>query len=449
MLTCPPAEESTENIRVKIMEGSIYTVDEVSDLLGIPRPTLYRYLREYSIPHLRQAGRIQIPEDSFDRIREARDLHKEGLGTDSVRRQLREGGGPDTGELDRRLNSLHDTLEDLRGELRGRPATGEVALSPALRTVLARQSLMLSAMFNLTGMVEDLLFANGRTRKRSFEDLPNETDDTVLLHADGSRAAIPGTVLVEPAPVRETEATEVLPPNHIPPPDGPTQFGSLGRRRRRGVLALLSALLLCLLLALFLPTLAEDRGDTANGLATRDTAGGGAGQDPGGQQPEEPARQEATRQEAAANEGEDDVAADTSLASREGSSGETDVRTATAPEPSGAIPDVAGLPLEEAARAVSEAGFSVAAIRSEPGEEDRGTVLKTEPAAGTDSRPGAPVVLTMSGGPTGVPSASVSSGASTASASSASTSSASASPTSVSSASASSASASASASPSP
>ena len=63
------------------MEGSIYSVDEVSDLLGIPRPTLYRYLREYSMPHLRRGGRIQIPEGSFDRIREARDLHKEGLGT--------------------------------------------------------------------------------------------------------------------------------------------------------------------------------------------------------------------------------------------------------------------------------------------------------------------------------------------------------------------------------
>ena len=80
-----------------MVEGTIYTVDEVSGLLGIPRPTLYRYLREYSIPHLRQAGRISIPEDSFDRIREARDLHKEGLGTGSVRRQLREGSAPDAG----------------------------------------------------------------------------------------------------------------------------------------------------------------------------------------------------------------------------------------------------------------------------------------------------------------------------------------------------------------
>jgi excisionase family DNA binding protein len=44
--------------------GLIYTVEEVSDLLGIPRPTLYRYLREYSIPHLRRSGKISIPEES-------------------------------------------------------------------------------------------------------------------------------------------------------------------------------------------------------------------------------------------------------------------------------------------------------------------------------------------------------------------------------------------------
>src|SRR3712207_9236441 len=93
MLTCPPAEKRSKNIRVRTLEGAIYTVDEVSDLLGIPRPTLYRYLREYSISHLRHSGRISIPEESFERIREARDLHKEGLGTESVRRLLREGGG--------------------------------------------------------------------------------------------------------------------------------------------------------------------------------------------------------------------------------------------------------------------------------------------------------------------------------------------------------------------
>ena len=66
----------------------LYSVDEVSDRLGIPRPTLYRYLREYSIPHLRRTGKISIPEESFELIREARELHREGLGTESVRRRL-------------------------------------------------------------------------------------------------------------------------------------------------------------------------------------------------------------------------------------------------------------------------------------------------------------------------------------------------------------------------
>ena len=52
-----------------------HTVDEVSDLLGVPRPTLYCYLREYSIPHLRRSGKIYVPEESFERIKEVRELH--------------------------------------------------------------------------------------------------------------------------------------------------------------------------------------------------------------------------------------------------------------------------------------------------------------------------------------------------------------------------------------
>lgn len=119
-------EKKLQNILVRTLEGAIYTVDEVSGLLDIPRPTLYRYLREYAIPHLRRAGRISIPEDSFDCIREARDLHKDGLGTESVRRQLCESSG----ELDRKLDGLHQTLESLRGDIRERPARDEVAFSP-------------------------------------------------------------------------------------------------------------------------------------------------------------------------------------------------------------------------------------------------------------------------------------------------------------------------------
>ena len=440
------------------MEGSIYTVDDVSDLLGIPRPTLYRYLREYSIPHLRQGGRIRIPEDSFDRIREARDLHKEGLGTETVRRQLRAGGGPDTGELDRRLKGLHETLEDLKGDLKGKPATGEVALSPVLQTILARQSLMLSAMFNLTGMVEDLLLKNGKGRKRPVARVEEGLVHAIPVRAEG-RGQISGTLVAEPVAVRETEAPAIAPPSQQLQT---TRFGSLGRRRKRGILAVLSALLLGLLLVLFLPTLND--GETA---ASRTSTPTGAGQP---EPPEErPAGAGADR---AGEEGEGGAAA---LAANDASPTEPETTSAddggtpttqapTDPanpaDPGQGIPDVSGQSLKEAARTITEAGYAVAAIKSVEGPEEYGTVTGTEPSAGTDARANAPVVLTMSAGPTGVssaaaPSASASASASSASAPSASASSASASSASASasagasSAGASSTSASASASPSP
>ncbi|MBA2619265.1 MAG: helix-turn-helix domain-containing protein [Rubrobacter sp.] len=414
---------------MKTTEGSIYTVDDVSDLLGIPRPTLYRYLREYSIPHLRQGGRIRIPEDSFDRIREARDLHKEGLGTESVRRQLREGGGPDTGELDRRLNTLHDTLEDLRGDLRTKPATGEVALSPVLQTILARQSLMLSAMFNLTGMVEDLILNNGKTRKRPVARVEEGLVHSVPLRAE-ERGRIPGTLVAEPVAVREADAPATTSPNeHLP-----TRFGSLGRRRRRGTLAVLSALLLGLLLVLVLPTLNEDETATSNQPAPN---GAAEQQKPPDERPAGAGGDEADE------EVEDNpanfAATDAPPPEAETTSADQSTRTTQAPpDPGSGVPDVSGRPLEEAARAISEAGYTVAAIKSVEGPEEYGTVTETDPSAGTEARPNAPVVLTMSAGPTGVPPASIS----PASTSSASVSSASASSANVSSASASAASAS-------
>ena len=76
-----------------------YTVDEVSDLLEVPRPTLYRYLREYSMPHLRRSGKIYVPEESFDQIKEVRELHKEGLATESVRKRLQEESNFDVDEF--------------------------------------------------------------------------------------------------------------------------------------------------------------------------------------------------------------------------------------------------------------------------------------------------------------------------------------------------------------
>ncbi len=434
MLTCPSAEKDSENIRVRTTEGSIYTVDDVSDLLGIPRPTLYRYLREYSIPHLRQGGRIRIPEDSFDRIREARDLHKEGLGTESVRRQLREGGGPDTGELDRRLNTLHNTLEDLRGDLRAKPATGEVALSPVLQTILARQSLMLSAMFNLTGMVEDLLLNNGKTRKRPVARVEEGLVHTLPLRAK-ERGGISGVLVAEPVAVRDAETPA------IPSPASrlPSRFGSLGRRRRRGTLAVLSALLLGLLLVLFLPTLNEDETATSNQPAPNAAA---EQPKPSDERPAGAGGDEAD-EEGVGNPA-DFAATDAAPPEAETTSTEQNTRTAPDPPDPGGVPDVSGRPLKEAARTVFEAGYTVAAIRTVKSQEEPGTVTGTEPASGTEARPNASVVLTMSAGPTGVSSATAASaGASSASVSSASVSSASASSV------AASASSSASASPSP
>jgi DNA-binding transcriptional MerR regulator len=344
-------EKKLQNIRVRMPEGAIYTVDEVSGLLGIPSPTLYRYLREYSIPHLRRAGRISIPEDSFDRIREARDLHKEGLGTESVRRRLREGSAPDTGELDRRLYSLHRTLEDLKGDIRERPTAEEVAFSPTLRTILARQSLLMSAMFNLTEMVEDLLLASGKPRKPLFHDL--EATEVLPERPARDRLKIPGAVGAEVPTADRNEVDRTL-------AVGPTDFGALRRRRRRVVLAILAALIFVACLAWAIPALigADNAESSVPGVT-------------------EPA--------------DDPLEAPKAMAAPGGSglNGETKV------------PDVSGRSLEEAVRIISGAGFEVTAIRTEASRSDPETALRTEPPAGVPAKPGAPVTLTISGGPTG------------------------------------------------
>lgn len=333
-------ERTSQNIRVKRLGGAIYTVDEVSGLLGIPRPTLYRYLREYSIPHLRRAGRISIPEDSFDRIREARDLHKEGLGTESVRRQLREGSVPDSGVLDRRLDTLHRSVEDLRGD---------VSFSPALRTLLARQSLLMSAVFNLTGMVEELLLASGKPSKRIFRDI--ETGEMLPGPTAPGRPGRPGEVAA---------GTKTIPTDDRRYEDGtsavrPTDFGALRRRRRRGVMRILAALALAACLAWALTTLPGTGSSVPRVVETVV------------EPPEAPK----------------------ALAAG-GDSG---------PEEGTTIPDVSGRSLEEAVKIISGAGFEVAAIETRASRRDPETAIRTNPTAGAPAKPGAPVTLTMSAGP--------------------------------------------------
>jgi hypothetical protein len=316
-------------------------------------------LREYAIPHLRQSGRISIPEESFERIREARDLHKEGLGTESVRRLLREGSGPNAGNLQERLDRLSESLEGLRAK----PAPDEMLPSHALRTILARQNLLISAMFTLTEMVEELLLASGKPRKAVFEDVEGEIREVTPPLERDARPRLVETSKGVPAGTKSV--LETLPESmHLPARR--TRFGALARRRRRGVLVVLSVLVTVVLLAWALPTFG---GELAPGLPFFAPKDGGAARNP-------PAEGEAP--DPAAGSGPSDA-------------GGADV------------PEVSDRGVVEAARILSRAGFEVGAVKTVASQEEAGTVTRTEPTAGTTVEPGTPVVLVLSGGPTGTP----------------------------------------------
>ena len=341
-------------------------------------------MREYSIPHLRRSGRISIPEESFDRIREARDLHKEGLGTESVRRVLREGSNPGAGELTQRLDHLHETLEDLRGNVHERPTTAEAALpSPTLRTILARQSLLISAVFNLTEMVEELLLASGKPRKVVFGDVEDEIRGQTLPteRVERRQLEIPeeSTPATRPAPrslprsVRHDTRVRT------------ERFGSLNQRRRRGALAVLSVLLMGVLLAWTLPILGGEPASEFSILGGRQAEEGSRNVPAGGQD------SQATENGGGAVIG---GAVEATVSSRP-----------PGPEGMGRIevPDVSDRGLEEATRVLSGAGFTVTATKTEASLEEAGTAMGTEPSAGSAADPGSPVTLIVSGGPGWVP----------------------------------------------
>jgi excisionase family DNA binding protein len=360
--------------------GLIYTVEEVSEMLGIPRPTLYRYLREYSIPHLRKSGKISIPEESFDRIREARDLHKEGLGTESVRRALREGSnGPDTGEIKAQIDRLSESLERLRGN---GSAADEALSSQAMRTVLARQSLLMSAMFNLTEMMEELLLASGKRRKTVFEEVEGEIREVSVPRRGGrlrGRRSAPSGATPRELPGRSSAI----------PATRAERFGTLARRRRRTSLALLSALLVCVALLLVLPRL----GGGEQPLAGLPFLG-----DRAGESPSTPNEAPEKHRDSGTASGSVATAQSPSEGDETQGAGASGGVVQTGP---GEVPDVSGRDVEEAARRLSRAGYEVAAIQTVNSEEEAGTVLRTQPAVGTKAEPGTPVFLVMSGGPTG------------------------------------------------
>jgi hypothetical protein len=340
-------------------------------------------LREYSIPHLRRSGRISIPEESFDRIREARDLHKEGLGTESVRRMLREGSKAEGGELSQRLDHLHETLENLQGNVREKPTTEESTLpSPTLRTILARQSLLISAVFNITEMVEELLLASGKPRKSVFRDVEDELQAR-LLPAEQTEMQRLETPVETPAAI------------HRSTPVRRERFGSLRQRRRRVALAVSAALLAGVVLVSAIPILGEELGSRFSYLGGRQAEEGSHGVLAGDSQ-------ETENEGAAPHEdkpGPQDSPADEEAAEA------TDVSQSPVPEEVGRVevPDVSNRRVAKAARILSEAGFTVAAIKIEASPEVAGTATGTEPLAGSSAEPGAPVTVIKSGGPNWVP----------------------------------------------
>jgi excisionase family DNA binding protein len=154
----------------------VYSVDEVSERLDIPRPTLYRYLREYSIPHLRRAGKISIPEESFDRIREARELHREGLGTEAVRRRLREEDILDVEELAERLDRLSGALERLREDLK--PINGTTGSQrEALQTLHEKQDTLISEVSRLNKLVQELSSMESSFQREAFQQEPSDSPE--------------------------------------------------------------------------------------------------------------------------------------------------------------------------------------------------------------------------------------------------------------------------------
>ena len=320
-------------------------------------------MREYSIPHLRRSGRISIPEESFERIREARDLHKEGLGTESVRRQLREGGDPHTGELKEQLHELSENLERFRGN--ERPPADEAPPSHALRTILARQNLLISAMFNLTEMVEELLLASGKPRKVLFKDVEGEIRGV---------APPPERARLE---ILETGSSAGEPTLQALPEQGATRFGSLARRRRRGVVAALAALMTVVLLALALPAVGSG---LSIGLPFQE--GREVESSPG--TPADPIGDEGATQGPPAG-------------------GEAAGSPGAGEEERIEVPDVLDRDAVEAARLLSRAGLEVSAVRSVKSQREAGSVIRTRPSSGSAVGPETPVVLVTSGGPTGIP----------------------------------------------
>jgi archaellum component FlaC len=363
-------------------------------LLDIPRPTLYRYLREYSIPHVRRSGKISIPEESFDRIKEARELHREGLGTASVRRRLREGNDPvDAEELMDRLDRLSETLEGLQGDLR--PANGTSSFSQeSLRSILKKQDLLISAVSDLTEKMENLLSANDQLSRVYLDDMIAYEEESSFERPERSPQAArentrttqsaqdsgdwtvasnatTGLMIDESAAEVATDETSVQafeddsttrivpgPADLLDVPERREKFGTLARRRRKIILALLLALLVGAVLVW--------------GLYGSGT--------------EEEVEQSAPPDEQSVEEDSQ-------------SAPEVVEEAPTAP-PAAEAPDLFGMTLPEAENELAGVGLKLGAWNEIPDYEiPAGRVVVQGPEAGEEVDPETPVDLIISSGP--------------------------------------------------
>lgn len=364
----------------------VYSVDEVSERLDIPRPTLYRYLREYSIPHLRRAGKISIPEESFDRIREARELHREGLGTESVRRKLgEEGSDLDVEELAERLDRLSGALESLREDLKsanGTPGTQE----EALQTLHEKQDTLISEVSRLHGLVEELSNTDDRLQRETLqreasgsleeirepevlsgefeERIESRSQDASNAEEDPVRDAIAhGAVAVDEDPDRTTrmeghdpstrEAYSKSEESFVVFTRG-EKFGALTRRRWRWVLAFLVPPLALLVVVLAWGLLAP--GEESQEQASSD----------------EPDTQEEPQSVSDAGESSQTVE----------------------------VPSLIGSALPTAEEEIGEAGLELGAVDGVSSYAvPADTVAAQEPAVGVEVDPDTPVNLVVSSGP--------------------------------------------------